>query len=156
MTTYLLLYLFVMLDSIKLFFYNKYGISFSVIIISFIYLGARAAFVPDSDGDKYPFSGFFSGDNEIKNKLIKLSSKIQKGIIYIVIFQFICNMLYTFIPSTKQAAFIIVGGKGLQSDTMKAISSIDSEFAKYIEMKAKEYTTGKIKIEKSKLKKVIK
>jgi len=137
---YLLLYWLTRLDDIKDLFEWKW-IDFSVIsFIVFIVIGFLWFLINYKDDSSY----VPQQEREIRKRYNNLLKKrITKRLltIYIIIISItgVSTFIITFIPTTNEAAFIVVAGKGIDSKTFKAISDIDETFAEFLKKKAKEY-----------------
>ena len=147
MKTYLVLYLFTKLNEIRNILQNDFGYTALTCLFVLVLVGIKAAYYKDGSGDRYPFSGLIN--KKMDDNLRKFVSSKARIIIYVFIVQIICNIIAVTLPSTKQAAFIIVTGKGINSETFKAISDLDDTFAKWIKSKAKEYMRETIENDKS-------
>jgi len=139
--TYLLLYLLVKLNDFKEVLANTYGFTVTIALICLVYLFISTGKRKKEDGTRKnydPFSAVFEPYNNYKLKLCR------KVILISFIVQLLCNITVALLPSTGQIAVIYLGGKGLQSDTLKEVTSMDPKFASFIKRESDKWLSEQI------------
>lgn len=135
MNPYYTMYWFVKLDDIRGFLTFGWdfigGISFLLIVLG-IFGCAIALEKQFPDNFKVP--------------LIKI---LKKGalawFLFIAFVIFPCNIVSTFLPSTKQMAYIYVGGSAFNSETTQIMKRLPKKFALLLEQKANEWADEQLK-----------
>lgn len=129
MSNTMMLYLFTRLDNIIVFCVTLVSISSIAILV----LGIAYALIRTSS--------FMNKDDE------KQLSQFKKWIIRLIVFTMFFSVLIIFIPSTKEVAFIYLGGKladyGSNSEDLKqipdkAIKMLNNKMEQYLEEQKKE------------------
>ena len=145
MSTTVLLYIWVKLDDIINVMANDYGWSVIIALIVICSIAATSASTADSDGDYYPFSGFFNKEKpEEKEKVIIAARRKVRVLICVVMFQLFLNVTATLLPSSKQLAVMYLVSSGVNSETFQALRSLDSDFAEYLKSQTKEWLHGQV------------
>ncbi len=145
MSTVTLLYLWVKLDDIIGVMVNYYGWSTIIAVIILFWVAGRSSMTADSEGNRYPFSGFFNKEkSEEREELLIATRKKGRLLIIVIMIQFFLNITATLLPSSKQLAVIYLVSSGVNSETFQALRSLDSDFAEYLKSQTKEWLHGQV------------
>jgi amino acid transporter len=136
MNTYFVLYMLFKLDDIRIFLSNDYAWTFIVGFVLFV-IYAVVTRGRDKVGDIVPFAGLWNEDKkEEHNKTFK---KFIKIFTFVWFMQFTLNFIAFSLPSTGQAVAIIMGGKGVESETFKVLMSADPKIANYLKQELDDF-----------------
>jgi hypothetical protein len=124
------------LDDIRIFLANDYGWTLLVGIVLFV-IYAIITRGPDHDGDTMPFVELC--DEDKKEKHTKTFKKFIKIFTFVWFMQFMLNFIAFSLPSTGQAVAIIMGGKGVESETFKVLMSADPKIANYLKQELDDF-----------------
>jgi amino acid transporter len=124
------------LDDIRIFLSNDYGWTLLVGIVLFA-IYAVITRGPDKDGDMIPFVGLC--DEDKKEEYNKTFKKFIKIFTFVWFMQFTLNFIAFSLPSTGQAVAIIMGGKGVESETFKVLMSAAPKIANYLKQELDDF-----------------